>query len=94
MYVCIDLFSALGESMKLAKSLTKFPQSALIMDKLAAVNSQLNPNSEESMRDEAVMTSLLGLAIEDIKTGVKKFQDGENYNSGVVLCGARDKIHE
>ncbi|CAH0760000.1 unnamed protein product [Diatraea saccharalis] len=68
--------TALGEAMKLAKSLTKFPQNALIMDKLAAVNSQLNPNSEESMRDEAVMTSLLGSAIEDIKAGVKKFQGG------------------
>lgn len=62
--------------MKLAKSLAKFPQNALIMDKLAAVNSQLNPNSEESMRDEAVMTSLLGNAILDIEEGVKKFQGG------------------
>ncbi|XP_013191716.1 probable enoyl-CoA hydratase [Amyelois transitella] len=68
--------TALGESIKLAKSLVKFPQNALIMDKLAAVNSQLNPNSEESMRDEAVMTSLLGNAIEDIKEGAKKFQGG------------------
>ncbi|XP_052759172.1 probable enoyl-CoA hydratase isoform X1 [Galleria mellonella] len=68
--------TALGESVKLAKSLVKFPQNALIMDKLAAVNSQLNPNSEESMRDEAVFTSLLGNAIEDIKEGVKKFQGG------------------
>ncbi|XP_059061291.1 probable enoyl-CoA hydratase [Achroia grisella] len=68
--------TALGESVKLAKSLVKFPQNALIMDKLAAVNSQLNPNSEESMRDEAVFTSLLGNAIEDIKQGVKKFQGG------------------
>lgn len=62
--------------MKLAKSLVKFPESAMIMDKLAAINSQLNPNSEESMRDEAVMTSLLGNAIEDMKEGVKKFQAG------------------
>ncbi|KAJ0171517.1 hypothetical protein K1T71_013067 [Dendrolimus kikuchii] len=68
--------TALGESVKLAKSLGKFPQNALIMDKLAAVNSQLNPNSEESMRDEAVMTSLLGNAIQDINEGVKKFQGG------------------
>ncbi|XP_030038320.2 probable enoyl-CoA hydratase [Manduca sexta] len=68
--------TALGESLKLAKSLVKFPQNALIMDKLAAVNSQLNPNSEESMRDEAVMTSLLGNAIEDLMQGAKKFQDG------------------
>lgn len=68
--------TSLGESIKLAKSLIKFPQNALIMDKLAAVNSQLNPNSEESMRDEAVMTSLLGMAIEDIQKGAKKFQDG------------------
>ncbi|XP_026728181.1 uncharacterized protein LOC113494172 [Trichoplusia ni] len=68
--------TALGESMKLAKSLVKFPESAMIMDKLAAINSQLNPNSEESMRDEAVMTSLLGNAIEDMKEGVKKFQAG------------------
>ncbi|RVE51666.1 hypothetical protein evm_003638 [Chilo suppressalis] len=68
--------TALGEAMKLAKSLTKFPQNALMMDKMAAVNSQLNPNSDESMRDEAVMTSLLGGAIEDIKAGVKKFQGG------------------
>ncbi|XP_050671535.1 probable enoyl-CoA hydratase isoform X4 [Leptidea sinapis] len=68
--------TALGESIKLAKSLTKFPQNALIMDKLAAVNSQLNPNSEESMRDEAVMASLLGSAIDDLNKGVKKFQGG------------------
>ncbi|XP_075985397.1 putative enoyl-CoA hydratase [Anticarsia gemmatalis] len=68
--------TALGEAIKLAKSLSKFPQNALMMDKLAAVNSQLNPNSEESMRDEAVMTSLLGNAIEDIKDGVQKFQKG------------------
>ncbi|XP_073962309.1 probable enoyl-CoA hydratase [Choristoneura fumiferana] len=68
--------TALGESIKLAKSLVKFPQSALMMDKLAAVNSQLNPNSDESMRDEAIMQSLLGTALEDIKEGVKKFQDG------------------
>ncbi|CAG4939399.1 unnamed protein product [Colias eurytheme] len=68
--------TALGESIKLAKSLTKFPQNALIMDKLAAVNSQLNPNSEESMRDEAIMSSLLGSAIEDLNQGVKKFQGG------------------
>lgn len=68
--------TGLGESVKLAKSLAKFPQNALIMDKLAAVNSQLNPNSEESMRDEAVMTSLLGNAILDIEEGVKKFQGG------------------
>ncbi|KAL4716512.1 hypothetical protein ACJJTC_015940 [Scirpophaga incertulas] len=68
--------TALGESVKLAKSMAKFPQSALIMDKLAAVNSQLNPNSEESMRDEALMNSLLGQAIEDMKVGVKKFQGG------------------
>lgn len=70
------LLPALGESIKLAKSLVKFPQNAMIMDKLAAINSQLNPNSEESMRDEAVMTSLLGNAIEDMKEGVKKFQAG------------------
>ncbi|XP_047540454.1 probable enoyl-CoA hydratase [Vanessa atalanta] len=68
--------TALGESIKLAKSLIKFPQNALIMDKLAAVNSQLNPNSEESMRDEAVMQSLLGSAIEDLNQGIKKFQGG------------------
>ncbi|KAL0861620.1 hypothetical protein ABMA27_009119 [Loxostege sticticalis] len=68
--------TALGEAIKLAKSLSKFPQSALIMDKLAAINSQLNPNSEESMRDEAVMQSLLGAAIDDITQGVKKFQGG------------------
>ncbi|XP_072948084.1 probable enoyl-CoA hydratase [Epargyreus clarus] len=68
--------TALGESIKLAKSLVKFPQNALIMDKLAAVNSQLNPNSEESMRDEAIMQSLLGATIEDINQGVKKFQGG------------------
>ncbi|XP_045762161.1 probable enoyl-CoA hydratase [Maniola jurtina] len=68
--------TALGESIKLAKSLTKFPQNALIMDKLAAVNSQLNPNSEESMRDEAIMNSLLGSAIEDLNQGIKKFQGG------------------
>ncbi|XP_063629484.1 probable enoyl-CoA hydratase [Cydia splendana] len=68
--------TALGESIKLAKSISKFPQNALMMDKLAAVNSQLNPNSEESMRDEAVMQSLLGAALEDLKDGVKKFQDG------------------
>ncbi|CAK1591185.1 unnamed protein product [Parnassius mnemosyne] len=68
--------TALGESVKLAKSLVKFPQNALIMDKLAAVNSQLNPNSEESMRDEAVISSLLGGAIEDIDEGVKKFKKG------------------
>lgn len=54
----------------------KFPQNALIMDKLASINSQLNPNSEESMRDEAVMTSLLGNAILDISEGLKKFQAG------------------
>ncbi|XP_052743562.1 probable enoyl-CoA hydratase [Bicyclus anynana] len=68
--------TALGESIKLAKSLVKFPQNALIMDKLAAVNSQLNPNSEESMRDEAIMNSLLGSALEDLKQGIKKFQGG------------------
>lgn len=68
--------TSLGEAVKLAKSLSKFPQNALIMDKLAAVNSQLNPNSEESMRDEAVMNSLLGNAIQDINEGVKKFQGG------------------
>lgn len=68
--------TALGESIKLAKSLIKFPQNALIMDKLAAVNSQLNPNSEESMRDEAIMQSLLGSAIEDLNNGIKKFQGG------------------
>ncbi|XP_048001337.1 probable enoyl-CoA hydratase [Leguminivora glycinivorella] len=68
--------TALGESIKLAKSIAKFPQNALMMDKLAAVNSQLNPNSEESMRDEAIMQSLLGSALEDLKEGVKKFQDG------------------
>ncbi|CAH0717882.1 unnamed protein product, partial [Brenthis ino] len=68
--------TALGESIKLAKSLNKFPQNALIMDKLAAVNSQLNPNSEESMRDEAVMQSLLGYAIDDLNNGIKKFQGG------------------
>ncbi|CAB3229733.1 unnamed protein product [Arctia plantaginis] len=68
--------TALGESIKLAKSLTKFPENALIMDKLASINSQLNPNSEESMRDEAVMTSLLGNAIVDISAGLKKFQAG------------------
>ncbi|CAH2097748.1 unnamed protein product [Euphydryas editha] len=70
------LGAALGESIKLAKSLIKFPQNALIMDKLAAVNSQLNPNSEESMRDEAIMQSLLGSAIEDLNNGIKKFQGG------------------
>ncbi|CAG9570709.1 unnamed protein product [Danaus chrysippus] len=68
--------TALGEAIKLAKSLTKFPQNALIMDKLAAVNSQLNPNSEESMRDEAIMNSLLGSALEDLNEGIKKFQGG------------------
>ncbi|CAH2057272.1 unnamed protein product, partial [Iphiclides podalirius] len=68
--------TALGESVKLAKSLVKFPQNALIMDKLAAVISQLNPNSEESMRDEAVLSSLLGGAIKDINEGVIKFQKG------------------
>ncbi|XP_049880158.1 probable enoyl-CoA hydratase [Pectinophora gossypiella] len=68
--------TSLGEAIKLAKSLVKFPQNALIMDKLAAVNSTLNPNSEDSMRDEAVMESLLGNAIEDMKEGVKKFQGG------------------
>ncbi|CAH2231881.1 jg11062 [Pararge aegeria aegeria] len=68
--------TALGESIKLAKSLIKFPQNALIMDKLAAINSQLNPNSEESMRDEAIMNSLLGSAIEDLNQGIKKFQGG------------------
>ena len=46
------------------------------MDKLAAVNSQLNPNSEESMRDEAIMQSLLGSAMEDLNNGIKKFQGG------------------
>lgn len=71
------MISALGESVKLAKSLVKFPQNALIMDKLAAVNSQLNPNSEESMRDEAVIASLLGGAIQDINEGVLKFQKGQ-----------------
>ncbi|KOB69378.1 putative enoyl-CoA hydratase [Operophtera brumata] len=74
--------TALGEAMKLAKSISKFPQNALIMDKLAAVNSHLNPNSEESMRDEAVMTSLLGGAIEDMKEGVKKFQKGRSLSDG------------
>lgn len=69
--------TALGEAIKLAKSLTKFPQNALMMDKIEAVNSQLNPNSDESMRDEAVMQSLLGGAIEDMKEGVKKFQGGK-----------------
>ncbi|CAK1543461.1 unnamed protein product [Leptosia nina] len=68
--------TALGESIKLAKSIIKFPQNALIMDKLAAINSQLNPNSEESMRDEAIMSSLLGSAIEDLNKGVQKFQGG------------------
>ncbi|KPJ04176.1 PREDICTED: probable enoyl-CoA hydratase [Papilio xuthus] len=68
--------TALGEAVKLAKSLVKFPQNALIMDKLAAVNSQLNPNSEESMREEAIIASLLGGAIQDIDEGVKKFQKG------------------
>ncbi|XP_026332762.1 uncharacterized protein LOC113239836 [Hyposmocoma kahamanoa] len=68
--------TALGEAIKLAKSLAKFPQNALMMDKIEAVSSQLNPNSEESMRDEAVMQSLLGGAIEDMKEGVKKFQAG------------------
>lgn len=68
--------TSLGEAIKLAKSLVKFPQNALIMDKLAAVTSQLNPNSEENMRDEAIQNSLLGNAIEDIKEGVKKFQGG------------------
>ncbi|KAJ8710806.1 hypothetical protein PYW08_009321 [Mythimna loreyi] len=68
--------TALGESIKLAKSLVKFPENALIMDKMAAINSQLNPNSEESMRDEAIMSSLLGNAIEDMKEGVKKFEAG------------------
>lgn len=47
-----------------------------MMDKMAAVNSQLNPNSEESMRDEAVMQSLLGYAIDDLNNGIKKFQGG------------------
>lgn len=74
-YVFPD-FSALGESIKLAKSLVKFPMNAMMMDKLAAVNSQLNPNSEESMRDEAVIQSLLGSAIQDISEGIKKFQGG------------------
>ncbi|KPJ21428.1 hypothetical protein RR48_00171 [Papilio machaon] len=46
------------------------------MDKLAAVNSQLNPNSEESMREEAIIASLLGGAIQDMDEGVKKFQKG------------------
>lgn len=78
-FVFCHLIPALGESIKLAKSLVKFPQSALMMDKLAAVNSQLNPNSDESMRDEAIMQSLLGTALEDIKEGVKKFQDGELF---------------
>uniref|UniRef100_A0A2H1W7G3 SFRICE_015857 n=1 Tax=Spodoptera frugiperda TaxID=7108 RepID=A0A2H1W7G3_SPOFR len=68
--------TALGESIKLAKSLAKFPPNAMVMDKMAAINSQLNPNSEESMRDEAIMQSLLGNAIEDMKEGVKKFQAG------------------
>uniref|UniRef100_A0A2A4JEQ0 Enoyl-CoA hydratase n=1 Tax=Heliothis virescens TaxID=7102 RepID=A0A2A4JEQ0_HELVI len=68
--------TALGESIKLAKSLVKFPVNAMVMDKMAAINSQLNPNSEESMRDEAIMNSLLGNAIEDMKEGVKKFQAG------------------
>ncbi|XP_068624879.1 probable enoyl-CoA hydratase [Battus philenor] len=68
--------TALGESVKLAKSLVKFPQNALIMDKLAAVNSQLNPNSEESMREEAIISTLMGGAMEDMKEGVKKFQKG------------------
>nr|AID66686.1 putative enoyl-CoA hydratase [Agrotis segetum] len=68
--------TALGESVKLAKSLAKFPENAMIMDKMAAINSQLNPNSEDSMRDEAIMSSLLGNAIEDMKEGVKKFQAG------------------
>ncbi|XP_013137975.1 PREDICTED: probable enoyl-CoA hydratase [Papilio polytes] len=68
--------TALGEAVKLAKSLVKFPQNALIMDKLAAVNSQLNPNSEESMREEAIIASLLGGAIQDMDEGVKKFQTG------------------
>ncbi|KAJ2940846.1 hypothetical protein O0L34_g10107 [Tuta absoluta] len=68
--------TSLGESIKLAKSLTKFPQSAMMMDKLQAVNSQLNPNSEDSMRDEALAQSLLGAAMEDIKQGVAKFQGG------------------
>ncbi|XP_063897426.1 probable enoyl-CoA hydratase [Helicoverpa armigera] len=68
--------TALGEAIKLAKSLVKFPSNAMVMDKMAAINSQLNPNSEESMRDEAIMNSLLGNAIEDMKEGVKKFQAG------------------
>ncbi|KAJ8710074.1 hypothetical protein PYW07_009440 [Mythimna separata] len=68
--------TALGEAVKLAKSIVKFPENALIMDKMAAINSQLNPNSEDSMRDEAIMASLLGNAIEDMKEGVKKFQAG------------------
>ncbi|CAH3950160.1 probable enoyl-CoA hydratase [Pieris brassicae] len=68
--------TALGESIKLSKSLIKFPQNALIMDKLAAIMSQLNPNSEESMRDEAIMGSLLGSAIEDLNKGVQKFKGG------------------
>ncbi|CAF4874777.1 unnamed protein product [Pieris macdunnoughi] len=68
--------TALGESIKLSKSLIKFPQNALIMDKLAAIMSQLNPNSEESMRDEAIMSSLLGSAIEDLNKGVQKFKGG------------------
>lgn len=46
------------------------------MDKLAAINSQLDENSEERMRDEAVLTSLAGNAIEDMKEGIKKFQKG------------------
>ncbi|CAG9125039.1 unnamed protein product [Plutella xylostella] len=68
--------TALGEAIKLAKSIVKFPQAALMMDKLQAVNSTLNPNSEDSMRDEAHAQILLGQAVEDIKEGLQKFQSG------------------
>ncbi|GBP62673.1 Probable enoyl-CoA hydratase echA8 [Eumeta japonica] len=68
--------TALGEAVKLAKSLIKFPQSALIMDKLAAINSQLDENSDERMRDEALWFSYETQALEDLKEGVKKFQAG------------------
>lgn len=70
--------------MKLAKSLVKFPQSAMIMDKMAAVNSTLDPSSMDSMRDETVRLSLLGQAIEDMKEGVDKFQGGRFFTEKML----------
>ncbi|KAH9644613.1 hypothetical protein HF086_007710 [Spodoptera exigua] len=57
--------TALGESIKLAKSLVKFPTNAMVMDKMAAINSQLNPNSEESIGKHGKFYKLKELPLKD-----------------------------